>query len=335
MKPICDCFIPSMRGLAAVFLTCVLPLLTPANAETTNEMHFVIPGGQGGGWDLTARTVGQTLQESGLVRRVDYENISGNSGGVAMSKLVEGRSLEPNTLMVNSTPIIVRSVSHIFDYTYQDLTPVASLIGDYGVLVVSRDSPYQTFDDLVAAFKEAPHRLKFAGGSARGDLDNIVAATIMRKAVGKQAQFLNYRAYDGGGLAMAALQSGEADCLVTGFGEAIQLQRDSEVRILGVTALERSPAYPQIPTFKEQGYKVDFVNWRGFFAPPGLSDQQVNAYIDMFDNLTRSPAWQNALAANGWVSTYRTGKDFERFLRQQEGELLDVMRDLNIYYLGY
>ena len=101
MKPICDCFIPSMRGLAAVFLTCVLPLLTPANAETTNEMHFVIPGGQGGGWDLTARTVGQTLQESGLVRRVDYENISGNSGGVAMSKLVEGVNIESNTLMVN------------------------------------------------------------------------------------------------------------------------------------------------------------------------------------------------------------------------------------------
>ncbi|GGX48841.1 tripartite tricarboxylate transporter substrate binding protein [Saccharospirillum salsuginis] len=305
------------------------------HAESLAELHVLIPGGQGGGWDLTARTVGETLQGTGLVGRVSYENRTGNSGGVALSHLVEGVPENANTLMVNSTPIIVRSVSNIFDHTYRDLTPVAALIGDYGALVVDGDSPYRSFDELVAAFEKAPHRLRFGGGSARGDLDNIVAATIMREAVGKQAQFLEYRAYDGGGRAMDALRAGRVDCLVTGFGEAIQLQRDQQIRILGITAQKRSQAYPDVPTFAEQGYRVDFVNWRGFFAPPNLDDRHLNAYIDLFDRLTASPDWQTAMARHGWVSTYRTGKDFERFLSRQEDELLDVMRDLGIYYLGY
>ena len=324
------------RGLHTLAATCaVLFTSISGHAESLTELHLLIPGGQGGGWDLTARTVGETLESAGLIGRVSYENRTGKSGGVALSHLVEDTLEQPNTLMVNSTPIIVRSVSNIFDHTYRDLTPIASLIGDYGAIVVDRDSPYRTFDDLVAAFKEAPHRLRFGGGSARGDLDNIVAATIMREAAGRQAQYLDYRAFDGGGLAMAALRAGQVDCLVTGFGEAIQLQREQEVRILGITANERSTAFPDVPTFREQGYRVDFVNWRGFFAPPGLSDQQRDAYVAVFDRLAASPAWTDAMARHGWVSTYRTGKDFERFLSKQEDALLDVMRDLHIYYLGY
>ncbi|WP_127559968.1 tripartite tricarboxylate transporter substrate binding protein [Saccharospirillum alexandrii] len=306
-----------------------------AHAESPDDLHFIIPGGEGGGWDLTARTVGQTLQEAGIVSRVSYNNLSGNSGGIAMSRLVNGPNEHPNTLMVNSTPIIVRSLSHIFDHTYQDLTPVVSLIGDYGALVVANDSDHQTFDDLVTAFKADPFHVKFGGGSARGDLDNIVVASILREAVGKKARYLHYQAYDGGGDAMAGLLSGEVDSLVTGFGEAIQWQRNNQVRILGITAPERSPADTQVPTFKEQGYDVNFVNWRGFFAPPNLPDRQTNQYIELFRQLNQSNEWRQAMSARGWVSTFHTGRDFEQFLARQERELLDVMRDLNIYYLGY
>lgn len=306
-----------------------------AQAEPPDDLHFLIPGGEGGGWDLTARTVGQTLQEAGIVNRVSYDNVSGNSGGIAMSSLVNGPNEHPNTLMVNSTPIIVRSLSNIFDHTYQDLTPVVSLIGDYGALVVAKDAPYRNFEELVNAFERAPFQVKFGGGSARGDLDNIVVASILREAVGKKARYLHYQAYDGGGDAMTALLSGEVDSLVTGFGEAIQWQRNNEVRILGITAPERSPADNRVPTFKEQGYDVNFVNWRGFFAPPNLPDRQTNQYIEVFQQLNQSSEWRQAMTTRGWVSTFHQGKDFEQFLARQERELLDVMRDLNIYYLGY
>lgn len=306
-----------------------------AQAETPDDLHFLIPGGEGGGWDLTARTVGQTLQEAGIVSRVSYDNVSGNSGGIAMSRLVDGPNEHPNTLMVNSTPIIVRSLSNIFDHTYQDLTPVVSLIGDYGALVVAKDSPHRNFEDLVNAFESTPFNVKFGGGSARGDLDNIVVASILREAVGKKARYLHYQAYDGGGDAMTALLNGEVDSLVTGFGEAIQWQRNNQVRILGITAPERSPADNRVPTFKEQGYDVNFVNWRGFFAPPNLPDRETKQYIEVFQQLNQSSEWRQAMTTRGWVSTFHQGKDFEQFLARQERELLDVMRDLNIYYLGY
>jgi hypothetical protein len=93
---------------------------------------------------------------------------------------------------------------------------------------------------------------------------------MVMQAAGEDPTALNYIPYDAGGEAMAGLLSGEIDALSTGFSEAIALADQGEVRILGVTAPERVAAYDSAPTFMEQGIDTEFVNWRGFFAAPGL-----------------------------------------------------------------
>ena len=72
---------------------------------------------------------------------------------------------------------------------------------------------------------------------------------------------------------MAALLSGEINALSTGFSEAVALAQAGEVKILGVTSDARVPAYDSAPTMKEQGIDTSFVNWRGFFAAPGLPSE--------------------------------------------------------------
>ncbi|MFV2034112.1 MAG: tripartite tricarboxylate transporter substrate-binding protein, partial [Halocynthiibacter sp.] len=105
-------------------------------------------------------------------------------------------------------------------------------------------------------------------------------------------------AYDAGGQAMAALLSGEIAALSTGFSEAVDLANAGEVKIIGVTAPERVSAFADAPTMIEQGIDATFVNWRGFFAAPGLPDDKLAAYQEVLAKMYDTPEWETVRARN-------------------------------------
>src|SRR6056297_155811 len=117
------------RLLVLLALVCfALPASSVFAASVVEEIHFLIPGGAGGGWDGTARGVGKTLLDTGLIEEVSYENMSGGGGGKAINHLISTAHRQQNTLMVNSTPIIIRSLTGVFPQSFRDLTPVAAVI---------------------------------------------------------------------------------------------------------------------------------------------------------------------------------------------------------------
>ena len=295
--------------------------------QKLDQLHFIIPGGAGGGWDGTARGTGEALTESGLVGTASFENMSGGGGGVAIGYMIENAESLDNTLMVNSTPIVIRSLTGVFPQSFRDLTLVAGTIGDYAALVVPANSPVQDMAGLLAAYQEQGQDFAVGGGSVPGGMDHLVAAMVMQ-AAGEDPTALNYIPYDAGGEAMAGLLSGEIDALSTGFSEAIALADQGEVRILGVTAEERVGAYDTAPTFMEQGIDTTFVNWRGFFAAPGTSDERVGEYIAALEAMYDTEAWEEVRTRNGWVNIWNPGDDFRGFLEAQEQELGDLMRAL-------
>ncbi|NMU69121.1 tripartite tricarboxylate transporter substrate binding protein, partial [Vibrio parahaemolyticus] len=160
------------------------------------------------------------------------------------------------------TPIVVRSLSGIFPQSFRDLTPVAATVADYGAIVTSADSPYNSWEDVVKAFKENPRKVKVAGGSARGSMDHLVIAAAF-KGEGFDARKVRYIAYDAGGKAMAALLSGETQLLSTGLGEVLEMSKSGQVKVLAITAPKRLEAAPNIPTLTEYGNETVFANWRG------------------------------------------------------------------------
>ncbi|CUX79398.1 MAG: TTT family transporter substrate-binding component [Roseibaca calidilacus] len=314
--------------IAAATATVALGGAVQAQAEQMMDaVHFLIPGGAGGGWDGTARGTGEALVNSGLVDNATFENLSGGGGGVAIANLIENAESSHGTLMVNSTPIVIRALTGEISQSFRDLTMVAGTVGDYAALVVTADSPLQSMEDALASYREAPMDFAIGGGSVPGGMDHLVAAIVMQGA-GEDPTAFNYIGYDAGGEAMAGLLSGEIDALSTGFSEAIALAEQGEVRILGVTAPERVPAYDAAPTFAEQGIEAEFVNWRGFFAAPGLPEEQLTAYQDMLATMMETPEWEAVRARMGLVNIYRPGDDFTAFLETQEKQLGDLMRDL-------
>jgi putative tricarboxylic transport membrane protein len=313
--------------LAAAAAT--LALGSPLSAETSkvDSIHFLIPGGAGGGWDGTARGTGEALTKAGLVGTASYENMSGGGGGKAIGYLIENADSQHGTLMVNSTPIVIRSLTGVFPHNFRDLTLVAGTIGDYAAIVVNKDSPLNSMADLIAAFDADPKSTAIGGGSVPGGMDHLVAAMVM-EAAGKDALAVKYIPYDAGGKAMAALLSGEIKALSTGFSEAVALAQAGEVKILGVTADDRVAAYADAPTMKEQGVNSTFVNWRGFFGAPGLSADKLAAYQDVIAKMYDTPEWEEVRARNGWVNIHNSGDDFKTFLEGQEKAISDLMKKL-------
>lgn len=242
--------------------------------QVLDDIHFLIPGGAGGGWDGTARGTGEALTEAGIVGSASYENMSGGGGGKAIGYLIENADSLHDTLMVNSTPIVIRSLTGVFPHNFRDLTLVSGTIGDYAAFVVGADSDINSMADLLAAFDADASGTAIGGGSVPGGMDHLVAAAVM-EAAGKDALSVKYIPYDAGGKAMAALLSGEIKALSTGFSEAVALAQAGEVKILGVTSDARVDAFGDAPTMKEQGIDTTFVNWRGFFAAPGLPDDKL------------------------------------------------------------
>ena len=174
-------------GLAVFFFLLSL-LVNTAQSSEGQEIHFLIPGGAGGGWDGTARGVGKALLDSKLIEQASFENMSGGGGGKALNHLISTAARQEKTLLVNSTPIIIRSLTGVFPQSFRDLTPIASVIADYAAFVVPKGSKYTSFTEVVADFKKDPKSVKIAGGSVKGGMDHLVPAMVIKAAGGDPLQ---------------------------------------------------------------------------------------------------------------------------------------------------
>lgn len=313
----------------AIIVIATAILLTPALSwsEDIEKIHFLIPGGAGGGWDGTGRGTGEALTKSGLLKTASYENMSGGGGGKAIAYLIETARRQQDTMMVNSTPIVIRSLTKVFPQSFRDLVPIASIIADYAAFVVAADSEFTDWKQVVDAFLEDSKSVKVAGGSVRGSMDHLVAAMAFQ-AAGGDPKKVRYVPYDAGGKAMAGLLSGETQILSTGFGEALELAKAGTVRILAMTADERVADAPDVPTLKELGYDAVFANWRGFFGAPGLPEEKAKAFADLLKKMYDTPDWETVRARNGWVNLYKPGSEFYTFLEGQEQVMKDLMIEL-------
>ena len=323
----------NIKKLVSVLFSAILLFsATATNSIAMDKIHFVIGGGAGGGWDGTARGTGEALTKSGMLKSASFENMSGGGGGKALAFMINTQP--KNTILVQSTPLVLRSITRHEGYvtgsgvlSYKDVTPIAGVIGDYGAIAVAKDSPYKNFKDVVDAYKKNPSSIKMAGGSVRGSMDHLIGALAFQ-AAGANPNDVAYIPYDAGGKALAGLLSGETQIISTGLGELMGAR--DQVRIIGITAPSRIADAPDAPTLKEQGYDVQFVNWRGFFGPPNMSNKDKKALSTMLGKVMKTPEWEAVRKRNAWVNIYNSDKDFVKFLEKQTVEMTALMKKLGV-----
>ena len=307
-------------------------LFSSTSSFAVDKLHFLIGGGAGGGWDGTARGTGEALTKAGFLKSASFENMSGGGGGKALAYLIN--NAPKDTVLVQSTPLVLRSITRHKGYikgsgtlSYKDVKPIAGVIGDYGAIVVAKNSPIKNFKDAVDQYKKDPKSIKMAGGSVRGSMDHLIGALAFQ-AAGANPNDVIYVPYDAGGKALAGLLSGETQILSTGLGEVMGAR--DQVKILGITAPKRVADAPDVPTLKEQGFNVQFVNWRGFFGPPNMSSADKKKIAKMLGDVQKTPEWETVRKRNAWVNIYNPGSKFDSFLKKQTKEMTKLMKKLGV-----
>ena len=172
--------------------------------------------------------------------------------------------------------------------TLADTTPIARLTEEPDIVVVAKDSPYKTFGQLLADWKKKPAKTPVGGGSSPGGPDHL-APMLMARAAGIAPRTVNYVPFDGGGELLASVLGGKVAFGVSGLGEYLDQIKSGELRLLAVTGPERVDGF-DAPTLKESGVDVEFTNWRGVVAPPGLSRHRTGQAHQAVHQAARLPA---------------------------------------------
>ena len=310
-----DQFIKSVLALAAGS-SLSLPSLAAANIK------MMIPANPGGGWDTTGRALGKALQDSGVASSVAYENKGGAAGIIGLAQYANATKGDGNSLMVMGAVMLGGIITGKPPVSLDKVTPIARLTSEYNVFVVPANSPLKTMKDVVDQLKKDPGSVKWGGGS-RGSTEHIAAAMLARE-VGVDAAKINYVPFRGGGEAVAAILGGNVTVGGSGYSEFQQYIETGKMRPIAVTSGKRLKGI-NIPTMIEQGYNIEIGNWRGVYAPAGLTVAQRKNLTDMVLKATKSKSWAESLEKNNWTSAWMANPAFDDFVDSEFASLRATM----------
>jgi putative tricarboxylic transport membrane protein len=323
LTPIRHRFPPRLlRAAAGVALG--LALVAQAVAA---DYKILVPAAPGGGYDQLGRAVQAALQANKLAERLQVNNTPGAGGTIGLAQLSNNSKGDPGALMVGGKGMVSAVFINKSPVTLSNTTPIARLTGEYEVLVVPASSPLKTMADLVAAYKANPGAVSWAGGFA-GGVDQLTAGMIVQ-AVGGEAGKFNYVAFGSGGEVLSQVLGGHVTVGLGGWNEFASQIKAGKLRALAVTAPARVKDI-DVPTLKEQGINVEFVNWRGLMAAPGISEAQRQELVKVVTQMAKSEAWKATLEKNEWVDMLMTGDEFKNYVEAEQKTVFKLVNDLGL-----
>ena len=282
------------RPLAFSLLAAVAAGPWPVAAQSwpARPLRLVIPFPPGGATDIIGRLLAQKLGTA-LGQQVVVDNTPG-AGGSLGADLVAKAPADGHTILLStsSTHSIGPALNPKLPYdAFRDFTPVAMVATAPSVLVVGKDFPARTAQELVALLKKNPGKYNF-GSSGIGTYPHLSAEMFKWRAGGLFVVHIPYR---GTGLVITDLVAGQIAFLMDSIVSAQPHIKDGKVRALAVTGAKRSPSLPTVPTMAEVGIpNLVLSNWFGFFAPPGAPSEvvqrlnrELNAIVAMPDVIER------------------------------------------------
>lgn len=260
----------TLRPLLCWSTALVLSCATLGTAQADSAIYpnkpikITVPWAPGGATDVITRLIGQRLAED-LGQPVVVDNKPGAGGNIGTGSFTREKADGYSLLMAtSSTNAINPNLYKTLPFKpVEDFAPIAQVATVPNILVVAKDSPFNSVADVVAAAKAKPGTLSY--GSAGNGSSQHLAGSMFLKATGVDITHVPYR---GSGPAAADLIAGHLDVMLdTGSMPHI---KSGSLKALAVAAAERLPSLPDVPTFAELGY-TDFETaaWYGIVAPAG------------------------------------------------------------------
>jgi putative tricarboxylic transport membrane protein len=290
-------------------------------------LRLMIPNSPGSGYDTTGRAVAQVMEDADLAKGIEVFNLEGAGGTVGLQRLVNEDG-NADMLMQMGLGVVGAQFSNQSEATLDQTTPIAKLIEEAEAIVVPANSPFQSLDDLVTAWKADPGNTPVGGASNPGGPDHLTPM-LLAQEVGVTPADVNYVAYDGGGELLAGILGGDIKFAATGVGEVSESAASGDVRILAVTS-DKPVEGVDAPTLTDEGVDLTFTNWRGIVAAPGISDDEKQRFVDAITKMHDSDQWKKTLADQGWTDAFVTGDEFTSFLGDESDRVESVLSGLGL-----
>jgi tripartite-type tricarboxylate transporter receptor subunit TctC len=313
-------------ALVIIAVCAFLGLSTVAAAEYPDKpIKLIVSYNPGGATDFQARIVTMMSQKY-LGQPIVIINKPGAGGMVGWNWFVTDASKDGYDLVSYNMPHFIAQ-SIVFPkkvkYNTRNMEPIANWGTDPAVLVVSKDSPFNSVKDLVDYAKKNPGKVTFSG--AGKFVGHHIALLQLEKAAGIKT---TYVPHTGGVPALIAVIGGEVKA---GFNNTSDAFRSKErLKILAVADVERNSFIPDVPTLKEAGYDVDDTsnNFRGVAAPQGTPPAIIGKLADAFVKMYKDKQVVGKMEQTGCGIKVIPRDQLKEMWKKQEAYLKDVLKEL-------
>ncbi len=284
-------------------------------AYPTKPVELIIPFAAGGSHDLHARILASVAPQ--YLGQPLVVVLKPGAGGALASQFVARSKGDGYTLLFGGTGpnTILPQVQNV-GYQMREFTPVCMINYSPPLLFVPGNSPWKTLGEFIDYAKANPGKVNFAHTGVWG-----AAHFPMLMVESKAGVKVNYVPFEGGGPALLAVASGNADASFGFAAQIIPFMQAGRVRVLGVAAPERIDPIKNIPTLREQGVDVTFTMWRAVLAPSSTLVPRVRRLRDACSKMVEDPSFKALVRQLGEPIIYLDGPDFLTFWRREWEEV--------------
>lgn len=278
----------------------------------------------GGVTDLVARAIASTMPQY-LGQPVVVIIKSGGSGtiGTAAGAMAKPDGYTLTEVLVG--PVAIQIHQQKLPYKNDSFEPVALISKNPIYFSVRADSPWKTLKDFVDSVKDNPGKYKY-GHSGTGALPNLDTEHFLKIAGLKVTAV----PFDGGNQPVMNLLGGHIDAAVSFGGEIAEQVRAGSLRVLGVFSDARSPLYPNVSTFKEQGYDVTAVSWRGIAVPKGTPPDRIKILHDALKKTMEDKTYISMVNSFKETVDYLPSDEFGALWRKDYDTFKKLVQDLGL-----
>ncbi|MCC6887951.1 MAG: tripartite tricarboxylate transporter substrate binding protein [Hyphomicrobiales bacterium] len=306
-----------MTGLALVLTSAASAIAqtNPFAHKPTIEITVLFPAGSSA--DITARLLAEGLTKQ-LGTTVIVVNRPG-AGGAIGYRHVAGQKADGTALAWNSNSISTTYHSGTLAFDYQAFTAVAQVLTESPVVAVRHDARWATLTDLIAEGRKRPKAIT-VGNSGVGSHTHITSVALFRPA-GVEAVDVPFAAAQ----VVPSLLGNQVDAVVQLPAALAQHVKAKQVRFLAALVASRDPAFPDVPTAREQGYDVALEAWRGIAAPKGTPRETIAALESAIRATVASRAFVEGCERLGARPAFLPSDRFGALIAREDAYLAKLM----------
>lgn len=320
-------FLRAKASMAACACALALPHFSvqAQDAYPNRPVAFVVPFASGNVVDLTARSFAKQMGDS-LGQALVVENKPGAYASIGTT-LVARAKPDGYTMMIGTNvthsmnPQIMKSIRYD---PIKDFEAVAVLGVNGNVLLVNKNSPFNSFADFIKYGKEHPGKLNHA--ASIGSSAHLAAELLKQEVKGLDYNLIPYNSG-----ALEAILGGHVDFVITNIGTAIGQIQAGKVKVLAVTTKERFARLPNVPTVSESGVPgFEVLGWMGVFMPKGTPASVVKRINEEINKAQKNPELRKTMDAAEVILLERTPEQTAAYVKEEYERWGKVIRAANI-----